>query len=313
MRASTDAASPNWLVDQLPVGMLEDEFLVRFTSIFQDVADTLVHAVDAGDTAADLTLTPDPFVRWLGSWIDAYPHPGEAAQAPGGPRERAWIQAQARALAGRGTRPSLQLMLQELAGDGSVRVTDGGGVYRSGQCPPGDPAWLEVRMPSLRQMAPTDVLDLIRAEVPVHVAVRLLVDDVPVDAGARLRSDPADPSDPSDPSDRSGRDVDCGLETGGEPGLSRSVRRLPGTAGRAGQPFRACPVCVEHNRLGETVCWRCGSPLSRPAPAPAPEPLPDPVEASEPEFEVHRIWPVVLVLVAFLLVSALVAGAALLW
>ena len=36
----------DWLVHQLPVGMVEDEFLVRFLSIFQDVADTVIDQVD---------------------------------------------------------------------------------------------------------------------------------------------------------------------------------------------------------------------------------------------------------------------------
>ena len=168
-------ASPTWLIDQLPVGMLEDDFLVRFTSIFQDVANTMVDSVDTIEAVADLTLAPDPFVRWLGSWIDAYPNPGEAAQTPGSPRERAWIQAQARALSGRGTRPSLELMLQELCGDGAVRVIDGGGVYPAGQCPAGDPAWVQVELPPLDQVAVSDVLALIRSEVPVHVAVHVTV------------------------------------------------------------------------------------------------------------------------------------------
>src|SRR3954452_13052560 len=156
------ASSAGWLVDQLPVGMLEDDFLVRFSSIFQDVADTLVDSVDAIDASADLTVAPDDFVRWLGSWIDAYPHPGDGAQVAGSQRERAWIQAQAEALSGRGTRPSLQLMLQELCGRRPVRVTDGGGVYREGQCPSGDPAWVRVELPALADVAATDVLELIR-------------------------------------------------------------------------------------------------------------------------------------------------------
>ena len=32
----------DWLIHQLPVGMVEDEFLVRFLSIFQEVGDTVV-------------------------------------------------------------------------------------------------------------------------------------------------------------------------------------------------------------------------------------------------------------------------------
>ena len=33
---------PDWLIHQLPVGMAEDEFLVRFLSIFQDISNTVL-------------------------------------------------------------------------------------------------------------------------------------------------------------------------------------------------------------------------------------------------------------------------------
>jgi len=285
-------SGPTWLVDQLPVGMLEDDFLVRFTSIFQDVADTLVDAVDTIDAAADLTVAPDPFVRWLGSWIDAYPNPAETAQTCGGPRERAWVQAQGRALTGRGTRPGLELMLQELCAGRPVRVIDGGGVYPAGQSPTGDPAWVQVELPALEQVEVSDVLELIRSEVPVHVAIHLVVEGVVVD--------------------QTGTDSGAGpgTELGAEPGLSRSVRRLPGTGGRAGVPFRSCRVCAEHNEIGETVCWRCGSTLERPVPVPEPEPEPEPIVFSpESEFREPRIWPVVaLIVAAVLILAALVTG-----
>jgi phage tail-like protein len=330
----TSPAGPQWLVEQLPVGMLEDDFLVRFTSIFQDVADTLVDAVDTVEAAADLTLTPDPFVRWLGSWIDAYPNPGEATQPPGGARERAWIQAQARALNGRGTRPGLELMLQALFGDQPLRVTDGGGVYPAGQCPPGDPAWVQVELPALERVAVNDVLDLIRSETPVHVAVRVIVDG---GEPAHLGLGVPRPRGRHVAAIESGSDVavEPGLETAGEPGvgtvtdpglattadsetevgLSWSVRRLPGTAGRARQPFRSCRVCAERNRVGESDCWRCGSAMDRPIPVPEPEPEPTPVVV-EPQREPvePRIWPVLLLVAAVVLVLvAILTGAALIW
>ena len=294
-------AGPNWLVEQLPVGMLEDDFLVRFTSIFQGVADTLVAAVDTIDAVTDLTLAPDPFVRWLGRWIDAYPCPGEAAQTPGGPRERAWVQAQAQTLTGRGTRPGLELMLQELCGGRPVRVIDGGGVYPAGQCPPGDPAWLQVELPVLEQVTVSDVLGLIRSEVPVQVAVHLVVEGIVVD-----QSGPGMPRTRVRPVATVGTGFDAGSESG-EPDLSRSVRRMPGTAGRAGLPFRSCRACAERNRIGGSDCWRCGSPLDVPPSAPEPEPEPKPTAfAPDPGFVEPRIWPVVALVVAVVLVLAVV-------
>jgi phage tail-like protein len=297
-------AGPTWLVEQLPVGMLEDDFLVRFTSIFQDVADTLVDAVDTIDATADLTLTPDPFVRWLGGWIDAHPNPSEAVQIPGGARERAWIQAQSRALTGRGTRPSLELMLQQLCGDQPVRVLDGGGVYLAGQCPLGDPAWVQVELPALPQVASSDVLDLIRSEVPVHVAVHLIIGGVVVGQ--------VGPGIPRPRTHSAADDFDLQTEVGS--GLSPSVRRLPGTAGRAGQQFRTCRACAERNRLDGTDCWRCGVPLDRPVTVLEPEPELEPsLFGPEPESDERRIWPVIVLIVAVVLVlAALVTGVVLL-
>jgi phage tail-like protein len=294
------AGAPGWLVDQLPVGMLTDDFLVRFTSIFEDVGATLVDAVDSIDSSVDLSIAPEEFVRWLGSWINASPHPGGAAQVPGDHRERAWIQAQARALSGRGTQPGLQLMLQELCGQ-PVQVTDGGGVYPEGQYPPGDSAWVRIDMPTVPEVSPSSLLDLIRAEVPVHVAVYLIIDGILVNGTDTPLYSPFDGELDSEP------------EEPGELGQPRLLRRLPGTAGRAGQPFRACPTCAERHPISETSCWRCGLPLLRalPVPEPEPEPLvPDPA----PELVLPRIWPVaVLIALAILLMAALLTGAALIW
>ena len=59
----------DWLVHQLPVGMVEDEFLVRFLSIFQDVADTVVDQIDNLPHMFDPTVAPLPMVRTLGGWL----------------------------------------------------------------------------------------------------------------------------------------------------------------------------------------------------------------------------------------------------
>ena len=81
------SARPRWLVDQLPVGMLEDEFFVRFVSIFQDLADTYVDAIDSVPSTMDLSVAPPDFVRWLGGWI------GLDSVDPGLPllAQRAWV------------------------------------------------------------------------------------------------------------------------------------------------------------------------------------------------------------------------------
>ncbi len=69
-RARADgAAQSDWLLNQLPVGMLDADFFVRFVSIFQELGGTLLEDADNIDNIADVTVAPDALVRWLGSWI----------------------------------------------------------------------------------------------------------------------------------------------------------------------------------------------------------------------------------------------------
>ena len=59
----------DWLLHQLPVAMAEDEFLGRFLSIFQEVADTVVGQIDNLPHVFDVTVAPPTMVRTLGYWI----------------------------------------------------------------------------------------------------------------------------------------------------------------------------------------------------------------------------------------------------
>ena len=59
----------DWLLHQLPVGMVEDDFLSRFLRIFQSVADTELHQIDALRHMFDPTVAPDGMVRLMGPWI----------------------------------------------------------------------------------------------------------------------------------------------------------------------------------------------------------------------------------------------------
>jgi phage tail-like protein len=334
--AAPAQAAPGWLVRQLPVAMLQDDLLVRFTSIFEQVAGTLVHSVDTIGVAADLSLTPDEFVHWLGSWIGAPADPLRDPQLdPQQTRERDWVRAQAQVLSARGTRSGLEQLLAELAGGHPVEIRDGGGVYREGHCPDGDTGWVQVRMPLPGITDPSDVLELIRAEVPIGVDVDLVVLPTP---GAET---------PPVPQPRAGQPVehqepwDAGVAgpywdghseevpptfleafipepeplepvEPAEPALelSAAARRLPGTNGRAGRPARICPVCAERNEPGVGVCQRCGSAMRLVPPVPQAEP--EPVRAiPEPELWLpeRRIWPVVvLVAVVVLLLGALAAA-----
>lgn len=64
-----------------------------------------------------------------------------------------------------------------------------------------------------------------------------------------------------------------------------SLRRLPGTVGRATVASLSCPHCAEPNAVSATVCVRCNRLLHPPPePPPPPEPVYVPPPPPEPEY-----------------------------
>jgi hypothetical protein len=92
-----------------------------------------------------------------------------------------------------------------------------------------------------------------------------------------------------------------------------SLRRLPGTVGRAATASVACPHCGEPNSPTAIICIRCSQPmmLAQPAPEPELEPVyvpPPPEPEPEPGFPLG--W-VIAACVALLVITVLVAWIAL--
>lgn len=72
-----------------------------------------------------------------------------------------------------------------------------------------------------------------------------------------------------------------------------SLRRLPGTVGRATIASLNCPTCFEPNSLSAQVCVRCGGPMHlsvEPPPLPVPPPPPVVPEPPPPEPEQVGWW-----------------------
>jgi phage tail-like protein len=157
------------MVEQLPVGMVEDEFFVRFVSIFQEVATTLLEGADNVEHVVDISVAPESMVRWLGSWIgvesieSSLPHDVQ----------RRIVRTSAQMLAWRGTRRGLQLLLEVVSG-GPVTIEDGGGVWRQGESPT-EPAWVRVRIESTGWYAEQDLVALVLDEVPASTYLELSV------------------------------------------------------------------------------------------------------------------------------------------
>jgi phage tail-like protein len=51
------------------MGMTDDDFFVRFVSIFQEVASTLYEDADTIEHIVDPTVAPAPMLAWLGRWL----------------------------------------------------------------------------------------------------------------------------------------------------------------------------------------------------------------------------------------------------
>lgn len=164
----------DWLVNQLPAGMLGDDFFLRFVRIFQAEGETLLTHADTLPHLADARLAPIQMVRYMARWLgtdgidDSY---GEAAQ-------RAVLGMVARTLPWRGTRYALAQLLEMYSG-GPVTIVDGGGVYEEGRAPD-DAAWVRLEVDSTGPLPTEDFIALVLDEVPAHVRAEIVV------AGARV-------------------------------------------------------------------------------------------------------------------------------
>ncbi|HZX55636.1 MAG TPA: phage tail protein [Ilumatobacteraceae bacterium] len=173
----------DWLLGQLPMGMLEDDFFARFVGIFQEVATTFVDDVDNLENVVDVTVAPEAVVRWLGAWLgidsidSSLPHE----------LQRRIVIESGRFLAWRGTRNGLQRFL-ELVSGGPVEIEETGGVFAEGEAPHRPPT-VVMRVQSTGWMPEADFTEMVRDELPAHVRFGLWVGErqiwPPLDAETR--------------------------------------------------------------------------------------------------------------------------------
>lgn len=173
-RAPTPSTAPparraDWLVGQLPSGMLSEDFFVRFVRIFQAQAETFLSHADSLPHLADPRLAPSAMVRYMARWLgspgvdDSY---DEAAQ-------RTILLTFARTLPWRGTRYGLEQLL-ELYSRGPATVEESGGIYDEGDAPTGEP-WVRLAVGSTGPLPPEDFITLVLDEVPAHVRTEIVV------------------------------------------------------------------------------------------------------------------------------------------
>lgn len=158
-----------WLVDMLPLGMQSDDFLVRFLSIFEEVATTLRASADSVGRIADVNITSAEMVRYLGEWVGA---PAVDARLPERVQRNIVLAAGA-TISSRGTAGALRRMLAAVTDD-TVEVFDRGGVYREGGAPSG-PADVYVRVASTGHLSTDRCVDLVLGSLPADAPVTIEV------------------------------------------------------------------------------------------------------------------------------------------
>lgn len=160
---------PHWMLNQMPVGMLDSEFFVQFLSLFQELGTSLLEGADNIENVVDPTVAPDAMVRWMGSWI------GVDSVDPSLPVElqRMIVRSSARTMSWRGTRAGLEQFLEMTSG-GPAQVVDGGGIWPEGGAP-ADPAYVRMTVASTGWLDEADFVALVRDEVPAHVRAELWI------------------------------------------------------------------------------------------------------------------------------------------
>jgi phage tail-like protein len=161
----------DWLIGQLPVGMLDDDFFVRFTSLFEDLATSLLEGADNIGNLPDATVTPVPFIGWLGSWIGI--HSVDPSMDEG--LQRRLVRQASSGLAWRGTRAGLQQFLEVITGADAI-IEESGGILREGEA--GDrPPFVRVRVASIGVLSVEDFIALVSDEIPANVTYELFLGD----------------------------------------------------------------------------------------------------------------------------------------
>jgi len=168
--------SPEWLINQLPGGMHEDDFLVRFLHIFQDMGNTYLDTIDNLEHSFDAAVTPTPMVRVLGSWIGLEYLDEELPDEV----QRNLVREYSALVAWRGTRYGLERLLAAITGEG-VLVRDDAAAYPVPQptvnewepAPAGLRSHVTVAVPEGGWASDDDLLRIVQRELPATVTFEL--------------------------------------------------------------------------------------------------------------------------------------------
>jgi phage tail-like protein len=157
----------DWLLHQLPVGMVEDDFLARFLRIFQSVADTEMHQIDTLPHMFDPNVAPDAMVRAMGQWIGI----DWIDSSLPDDLQRRIVREYSELVQWRGTARGLRQLLELISLEPAV-VHDSGGVYLENDAPP-QPPHVKLYVASPGWATEADLIRIVRSELPASVTFEL--------------------------------------------------------------------------------------------------------------------------------------------
>ena len=175
----------DWLIQQLPVAMTDDDFLVRYLTIFQEVADTLVGQIDTLHHMFDPAVAPTNMVRTMGEWIGVDWLDSELPAR----RQREIVRQYSDIIEWRGTSRGAKQLLELLTG-GTVQVIDTGGVFAEGES--SDAAGhVRIDIEQAGDYGHGDLVRIMRDEVPASLTFEIWVGEEQIwptaDGAARAR------------------------------------------------------------------------------------------------------------------------------
>lgn len=159
----------DWLAHQLPVGMTDDDFLMRFLGIFQTVSDTVLHQVDTLPHAFDPSVAPDEMVRLMSRWLGIELVDSSLDDAV----QREIVMEYSKLLKWRGTSYGMRRMLEVIT-KSPVTVTDNGGVYPEGEAPRSAPH-VTIEIGSTGWATEEDIIIMVRTELAASCTFELRV------------------------------------------------------------------------------------------------------------------------------------------
>jgi phage tail-like protein len=151
------------------MGMTEDDFFVRFVSIFQEVGGTVFDQIDMLPFVFDTAVAPDALVRAIGSWVGldwVDPSLPDLAQ-------RRLVRGYSALLPWRGTRKGLTELLHLITGV-EPDIVDSGGVYLENEAPASVPH-VRISVSASGPATDQDLLRIVREELPATVTFELEV------------------------------------------------------------------------------------------------------------------------------------------